>query len=293
MKPLQLNVFFAFFPYSGNGGYSSEHPSIRRWFADTLLKAKRDPRVGEVWAQDFCDTPIPMTRNAAVLEARKKGADLILMCDSDQWPDWELQRGEPGARPFWDSSFDFLHQHYAKGPAVIGAPYCGPPPHENVYVFRFANQESGHANVDVRLAQYTREEAAGRGGIENVAALPTGLIVYDLRCFALLAPPYFYYEWEDLYQSKKASTEDVTNTRDICVHGVNKLGYNPVYVNWDAWAGHLKPKVVGKPRPPETIKVGEVFRRAANCSVQNSSRLVMVGEGQVDPAPKVHCRNGA
>ena len=36
-------------------------------------------------------------------------------------------------------------------------------------------------------------------------------------------------------------------TRDLSLVGSRELGYNPVKCNWDAWAGHWKPKCVGRP----------------------------------------------
>lgn len=276
MQPRKLSVAFAFFPYGGNGGISNEHPSIRNWFARTLALAGKDERIHEVNSKEYSDTPITMTRNAAVYDARKAGADVLVMCDSDQYPDYELERGEPGARPFWESSFDFLYRRYDRGPVVIGAPYCGPPPHENVYVFRWANRQSEHPGADLRLEQYPREEAAGRTGIEEVAALPTGLIMFDLRVFNHLPRPWFYYEWTDEFQREKASTEDVTCTRDIAVWGQIKLGYSPIFANWDAWAGHVKPKCVGKPQVLTTSSVGKQFLQAALCGRAADQRTVVL-----------------
>ncbi len=72
--------------------------------------------------------------------------------------------------------------------------------------------------------------------------------MWDLRLFDLIPHPYFDYEWTDHTHSEKASTEDVFTTRNISLAGIQKLGYNPVFTNWDAWAGHSKPKMVRKPR---------------------------------------------
>jgi hypothetical protein len=61
----------------------------------------------------------------------------------------------------------------------------------------------------------------------------------------------FYYEWKDEWEDQKASTEDVAFTRDLNYAGV------PVYCNYDAWAAHVKMKVVTK---PENIDVNWVPR---------------------------------
>src|ERR1700682_3381786 len=141
MTPSKLNVFFAFFPYGGNGASSSEHPNIRNWFARTISHCKSDSRISDTSTIDFSDTPLTMTRNRAVVEARKAEADVIVMVDSDQHPDLYLGL-EKSAVPFFESSFDFLYQRKTKGLCtVVGAPYCGPPPEECCYAFHWTNRE--------------------------------------------------------------------------------------------------------------------------------------------------------
>lgn len=275
MTPFKLNVFIAGFPYGGNGGVSSEHPSIRHWYADTMMKMKADERIDKIFTKDFSDTPITMTRNQAVRKAASVGADVLVMIDSDQHPD-NLLGQEPFAKPFWDSSFDFLYKHWSAGPVVIGAPYCGPPPHENVYVFKWATHQSDHPNPDMRLEAYAREEAAALGGIQECAALPTGLIMFDMRAFKLIGPPYFYYEYTDEYESDKASTEDVTATRDISLFGQEKLGYSPIHCNWDAWAGHWKPKCVSKPTVLTVESVNQKYREAVLTPRKVGERLMQI-----------------
>jgi hypothetical protein len=125
-------------------------------------------------------------------------------------------------------------------PTVVAAPYCGPPPHENIYVFRWANKQSNCPGPQFGVAQYSREEAVGMRGIVEAAALPTGCMLLDMRIFANWRDPYFYYEF-NRDCTDKDSTEDVTFSRDLLVHGFKG------YCNWDAWAGHVKTKVVGKP----------------------------------------------
>lgn len=288
MTPAKLNVCIARFPYAGNGGTQAEVPDITDWLIATVLEMKEDPRVGEIIPWRKSDTPIPMVRNEAVLEAKKEGADLLLMIDSDMAPDYELQRGDPFARPFWKSSFDFIYPRYVRDQlTVVGAPYCGPPPCENVYMFRYANWQSDHPETDLRIESFAREEAARRAGFEEVAALPTGLILYDLRLFDHVPQPWFYYEYEGDGpkcqhcgqrkpgpQARKASTEDVTATRDFVLHAHLDLGYNPVFVNWDSWAGHWKPKCVGKPRPITLDQVGEKYVQAARSGVLAGQQFV-------------------
>jgi hypothetical protein len=272
----KFNVGLVTFSYGGNGGISSEVPDIREWMVPLVSELSRDARVDQIRIWNLADTPITMTRNRAVLQAREFGVDVLVMIDSDMKPDL----GGPDAKPFFASSFDFLVNHYHKGPVIIGAPYCGPPPAECVYVFRWQNQQSHNPNPDFQLEMYDRHTAVKLAGIQECAALPTGLIMYDMRVFELTEPkaegdkPWFYYEYPDLYQSQKASTEDVTMTRDVSLVGTQKLGYNPVFCNWDAWAGHWKPKCVGKPVFIEAKGVSDKMKSCWSAGVDNSVKLI-------------------
>lgn len=286
----KFNVGFVTFSYGGNGGISSEVPDIREWMTPLMVEIARDPRIGQIRVWNLADTPITMTRNRAVLQAREYGIDVLVMVDSDMKPD--LYAGHSDAKPFFQSSFNFLVDHYAKGPVVIGAPYCGPPPVECVYVFRWNNMASENPNPDFQLEMYDRHTAVKLGGIQECAALPTGLIMYDMRVFDLTEPkkegdkPWFYYEWKTLHQAEKASTEDVTMTRDLSLVGTQVLGYNPVFANWDSWAGHWKPKCVGK---PQVISADGVSHKLKDCwaaKVEPGTKLVEFRSPVVDKLPK-------
>ena len=284
MTPRKLNVLIAAFSYGGNGGMSSEHPDVRDWLLETVPKIENDERCELLRPAprkrllDIADTPITMTRNQAVLRAREMGADCLLMIDSDMCPD--LYLGSDDAVPFWDTAFDFLYRHFDRGPVLVAAPYSGPPPHENIYCFRWENHESDCPEGGFVLQQYTRREAFSLAGIQPAAALPTGLVLFDMRVFDLTEPkeegdkPWFYYEFPGLYQAQKDSTEDVTATRDLSLAGVQKLGYNPVFCAWSSWAGHWKPKCVGRPGPMTAEMVSEKFRRAASDNLSNERRNV-------------------
>lgn len=278
MQQPKFNIGLCTFSYGGNGGISSEVPDIREWMTPLVADISRDERVDNVRIWNLADTPITMTRNRSVLMAREFGVDILVMIDSDMKPD--ICAGEPHAKPFFQSSFDYIVENYAKGPVCIGAPYCGPPPNECVYVFRWQNQQSLHANPDFQLEMYDRHTAVKMSGIQECAALPTGLIMYDMRCFGITEPetdldkPWFYYEWSDKYAANKASTEDVTMTRDLSLVGATKLGYNPVMCNWDAWAGHWKPKCVGRPVILDAAGVGDKLKMAWESKHSNASKIV-------------------
>ena len=264
---------------------------MARTYGNLLLAREtgKDKRIGEIVMDTVSDTPVTMCRNRIVQKARAAGVDVLVMIDSDQG--MMFHENEQGFKPFFESSFDFLCEHYDKGPCVIAAPYCGPPTHdhENVYVFRWRIKAERGAETLFFIDQYTREEAALMKGISEVAALPTGAIMYDMRCFDLIKPPYFNYEYkasydehgkEVHYEDDKGSTEDVQNTRDISIAGCLKLGYNPVFCNWDSPVGHWKPWCVrGRPRVYTARCVADSLKAAIDSNI-------MPGDVQVDlPLP--------
>lgn len=260
----KVSVLVARFPFG-----ASEHPDTSDWMISTIGKMKADERIGEVLATRVDDTPITMSRNRVLKQALDSKSDFCLMLDSDMAPDLAI----PGAKPFWDTSFDFALNH--EGPCVVAAPYCGPPPNENVYVFRWARVQGDHPNPDLRLEQYPREEAAGRIGFEEVGALPTGLILIDMRAIPLLPPPWFEYEWKDPpFNTEKGSTEDVFFTRNLSNVGV------PQYVAWDSWAGHWKSKCVSKPQVMTCESVRAQLREAVLSGRRDAVRLTNVNEGR-------------
>lgn len=230
------SVLFVRFPYG-----RSESPEVTDWMMRVAVQCSKDERISRADTCFFNDTPITMTRNAAAQAAIDGKYDLLVMVDNDMAPDLI-----PGTtRPFWQTAFDKWWED--DEPMLIGAPYCGPPPHNNVYVFRWENwvnpEQATEPCGNYHLVQFTRAEAAIRVGFERVDALPTGLILIDTRVFAKLSKKHemFYYEWTNERALKKDSTEDVTFTRDCGLAGV------PLYVLWDAWAGHFKTLCVGKP----------------------------------------------
>lgn len=284
----KLDVLIVHFAYAGNGGCASEQPPIRQWAVETHLKAAKDPRIGRVGSVTLSDTPITMTRNRAVKLAKEGGFHLLMMVDSDQNP--QRHEGEPWYRPFWDVALDEIYAHYHKGPLCLFAPYCGPPPGENVYVFQWDSDGVYGDETPPRLEQYTRAQAKNMRGVHTAAAGPTGFMLTDVRCFDIVKPSdkprkfiledlaagkitpkqaermlhegWFYYEWKDCTASEKASTEDVSFTRDLVLACMAKHGYNPLRCCWDSWVGHLKPWDVGKPIGFTEENVGSAFKNA-------------------------------
>lgn len=279
---MQYKIMVAQFPYDGTA-----HTDATDWVAQTIVQMHDDPRLrGGVMRWKLADTPITMSRNRCLAAAQEAGVDYVLMVDSDMKPDLDV----PGAKPFWPTAWEFMQSH--AGPCVIAAPYCGKPPHENVFIFRWENLQSDNPNADFQLKMYSRHEGARATGIERVAALPTGLMLIDMRAVnkLLASKPKpeavleaykagripadvaiakikqeeaaFYYEWTDNRQTHKASTEDVTFSRDLSMLNI------PLYVTWDCWAGHHKDKVVSKPSLIDGGDVQEQFLEAARREIR-------------------------
>lgn len=243
---------------------SQEHPDSSDYVIGLQRKLIEDERINEILGWKLSDTPITMSRNRCVKQALAAGVDYLLMIDSDMAPDCV-----PGAMPFWDVAWEFMmdrrsvEKDRAAGiltkyldeeclstpsetvppPATIAAPYCGPPPAELCYVFRWASLVNDEPDNRPKLSMIDRDDAARRKGIEEVAALPTGLILYDMRVFRELPPPWYRYEWGDVEETIKATTEDVYQTRNASLSGL------PQFCAWDCWAAHIKTKRVTKPNP--------------------------------------------
>lgn len=258
----KMSILIARFPYG-----ASEHPAVADWLIPTVVKMKADPRIGDIFHRNYDDTPITMTRNRCLEDAKGLRADYVLMIDSDMAPDTPL----PAARPFWDTSWDFAVNRREKGPCVIAAPYGGPPPHENVYLFRWVNFANDEPEAAFALEAFTRHEASRMIGIDEVGALPTGLILIDVRCLEGHPKPYFDYEWTDSSESQKGSTEDVFFTRNLSLRGI------PQYCNWDSWAGHVKRKVVTKPYLMGVSDIRKEFADAIRRDIRSGENVVVVG----------------
>lgn len=280
MEPVKIMV--ARFP-SGR----RDDPDTTDWLVTTVVGMKTDDRIREIVNTRVDNTPITMGRNLVIRRAQEEGADFLLWVDNDMSPDAYLPSNphkissDATAVPFFPAAMNFLWKKRQENkPSVIAAPYCGPPPLENVYIFRWETSETDRPSDEPNMAleQFTRYEAAVKEGIQEVAALPTGLMLLDMRVFDGWDPPYTYYEWEDETESRKASTEDVTLTRDMSMRGIG------VYCHWNTWAGHWKWKRVAKPHILSSKSISARFRDSVlrDYNINRGEQLVMVGEDNGD-----------
>lgn len=264
MQNRKLSLLIGVLTYSGNSTGSSLAWPASMWLTDTYCRLRTEEkftsRLHDVRLVGLSETPVTLVRNHFVQLARRGGFDLLVMLDSDMSPD--IHVGEhTDAVPFIDAAFDRIYSKYDEGPRFVAAPYGGTPPIENCFEFiwrKHGNQEHSPFELD----QFHREEVIYKSGIQEAAAAPTGLIMYDMRCFDLIEPPYFQYEYPDAEQTKKSSTEDVQNTRDISLAGCKQLGYNPCEIAWSSWAGHLKVQCVKKPLEYTADMVSKTLAKA-------------------------------
>jgi hypothetical protein len=70
-------------------GGNATHPAVGDYLAGLMYRMAQDPRIGVdgVMAWKKSDTPITMTRNEALVVAEGRGADYVVMVDSDLHPD--------------------------------------------------------------------------------------------------------------------------------------------------------------------------------------------------------------
>jgi predicted O-methyltransferase YrrM len=293
----KVKLKIAMFSYGGNSGFPHVISGLIPWMVQLTRALDNHPMVGpDGWAlQIYSDTPITMTRNQAVCDARKGGFDAIVMLDSDNWPDFF--KDEPGQVTNSVVAFlEFAVPRLHKGlPTVIAAPYCGPPPDphnmrgENIYAFRWERYQHDDPNAPFALEQYSVAEAAKMAGIHPAGAAATGVMLATLNSFDILDPKdggYFYYEWTDEFQQQKASTEDVTFTRNFSMASQQIHGENCLFVHWDAWAAHIKSKVVGKPRPIAVESITTSFREAVANDHRRGDRMRQADFGIPKPSIK-------
>ena len=280
---MKFRVRIARFPGLCHGG--GEHPGEVDWLlqATEYLRSRDDISfVDAPWIPGA--TPITMMRNLAVKNAIKDDIDILIMVDADIQPD------SLGGKPFLPRAIDFFKKRYTHSPTVVAAPYCGSagPMHakigiQNVFAFHWVDRITdlhGDCNSQIKLAPVGRSQAAEMTGYHPMAAGPTGLIFLDMRVFtgfphpdgkqdpvALRVDPkkagWFYYEWADDECSEKASTEDVTLTRDVSML-YNTIGREAFWVDFSAWCIHHKVYPVGKPLPLSGKRVADEFLDAGN-----------------------------
>jgi hypothetical protein len=235
--PEQVSLMVAVPTYDGR--VSADVMTYCAGLANSVLDAV--PRLSGVAVATETGYPCDRVRNLILAKALASGYDFVLMVDDDMRPDAGLG-ADPEAVPFLPAALSFALAH--DGPCFVGAPYTAAPPTQRVLVMRWAEKVPDTPDgAGMELRSYTREEAAVLTGIQRAAALPTGMLLVDMRAVARHPRPWFSYEFEDADHTKLASTEDIVFTRDADWLGV------PQYCAWSSWAGHHKRYTTTRPRP--------------------------------------------
>lgn len=205
---------------------------------ETVLKMKEDPRVERMFPIYMTGSlPIAILRNRAVAIAAGAKCDYLLMIDNDMLPDRPA-----GSRPFWDTAWGFMMaRDRGLPPATVAAPYlCDAD--EGFYSTDWRTDDrTAKGDDDVVLIR--KEDAFARRGIGPVASTQTGLILYDMRAFDVIEPPWFTFDWQEPSHMFMSASEDHYQTRKSGASGC------PVYVAWDSWACHLKTQYVTRGVP--------------------------------------------
>ena len=274
-------------------GNYSEHPASSGWVMKTIQDITAYTAifssVEEIVPHKEIGTPITCLRNRTVGCAIAAQCDYLLMIDSDMDPDVV-----PGAPEFWATAWTFMMNRrkrerewcgigglefnfedywYHFAPATIAAPYCGASPAQPVLMLQWsANNGDGHPDKLMKLGLIDRYDAAARTGIGKVAAMGTGLILYDTRVFFYLPPPWFDYEYTDVYRIERSSTEDVFQTRNADFLGM------PQFCAWDCWSGHWKLELISKPNPLTSEIVNDNIREAIKRGFSSSKKLHFVNQ---------------
>jgi len=249
-------MMLARFPYGG-----TERTEIVDWVASAALWAHKQPDIeGELKLWKIDDTPITMSRNRAVETAIQHAIDILVLIDSDMAPDIDK------AHPFLPHAFDFIKSRWHEVPTIISAPYCTAGPDYLPIMGRWRTHKDG---FEVKAELYNREEAEALRGIQECSLQGTGLMALDMRIFTgfeqrdgtvvKLPPPWFYYEYTTENNAWKASTEDMVFTRNATLLFA-KHDMTIGYVDWDAWAYHVKTQFVGKPHTLNIRTVAPLHR---------------------------------
>ena len=257
--PDRVKVYVAVPNYDGRCSLG-----VAAWLARLSAVLGQHPRVAEVYVghtpgdpySPHTGYPTDRVRNGICRAAVEMRYDFVLMCDDDMAPDCALGH-DPAAEPFFPGALDYALA--SPRPCVVAAPYCSAPPNQRVLVARYrdARPDVPADSLGYRLESFTRAEAARRRGFEEVASLPTGLILIDCRILGVMPVPWFSYEFEDRDRNTElAATEDTVFSRNA-----HWLGF-PQVVAWNSWAGHCKTYLVGKPREAPVDVLPRAVHRA-------------------------------
>lgn len=193
--------------------------------------------------------PTPVARNRLVKIAQERKADFLLMVDDDTCPPAD----------FFAKAVEFLMSHPV---SAIGTPYVTGPGdmEEAVLVFEMTSKQSGTKDTPWKLSRIPREDAARRTGVQKVANIGTGCIMYDMEVFKRIKTPYYDYSYNQDH-TEVEETEDCAAHRRMHFEGVG------FYVSWDHWAVHQKIKACYKPTALTEEHIQDMYLRQARAEL--------------------------
>jgi hypothetical protein len=197
----------------------------------TLTDPEVKKHVADVLHIPISQTPTPVARNKLVKAARQQDVDYLLMVDDDM----------SVAQGFFKTAFVHLLKHK---PCAIGVPYVCGGIHNQVQVFEFQSPNND-TQKSFRLEHVPREDAARRKGIEQIANIGTGAIMYNMAVFDRFEEVHGHCNFFD-YTYSPDHTE-VVETEDCYFHRHLYFADVPLFVSWDHWAQHIKPVALDKP----------------------------------------------
>jgi hypothetical protein len=199
------------------------------WISNLCIGLTRNRVVDSIVNHYTSGSRIAMGRNLQVKEAMQLGLSHLLFIDPDMLPDTYLE-ADPQATPVWDTFWSFMQ---ANPGSVLAAPYCGPPPKEEVHVFS--------PNPSGDLKRVSREQAAALHGWQQVGGAGTGFMLIDMDVFKALKNPYFHDVYTDETESKLRNSQDVDFSKKCWEAGI------PMYVNFDCWCDHQQMVHIRRP----------------------------------------------
>jgi hypothetical protein len=197
----------------------TERCEVGTWLLATALQLTKQG----IYFYDFVADKlgVEVARNWSVQEARRHECDVLFMVDADMVPN----------RAFAKRALAFLK---ANPGSVIGSPYMH-------------HQSNSAGGWQVFTASPREDGSAVRckpgKGVEQVAAVGTGLCAIDLKAFDKLTPPYFrqFFGESNVYHEQQDGTEDVYCFVRMTMAGVK------VCADWDCRSGHNKSITLGEP----------------------------------------------
>ena len=232
---------------TGNGWERVEiGTSLVEIVAQSLSDPELSPLIDDVLHVPIQKFPTDTARNTLVKAAQEKRADFLFTMDVD---------GAPKVGTF-KALFNFLRVQPM--PSVAGAPYISGD--NSVQVFEFTTKQVHNGSLETwALTRVDKNRASllQGTGFGRVASIGTHCVMYDMRVFDKIKPPYFQYGYDEDHTAV-VETEDCWAARTLFHAGV------PIWCAWDYPARHFKEIGLDIMPPLPLNVIPEFYQRQAN-----------------------------